>query len=73
MLEKIKTATKYYWDLIAVDSIIMSTKMELSPDEFRRIVDTLVDNNKIKAVLVSNSNNNKQFGSPQTLLSRIEK
>jgi hypothetical protein len=51
----------------------MSTKMELSPDEFRRIVDTLVDNNKIKAVLVSNSNNNKQFGSPQTLLSRIEK
>jgi predicted transcriptional regulator len=52
---KIETAIKYYWKLKAIDSILMSANAELHAEEFQRIVDNLIDNDEIKAVLVSNN------------------
>jgi hypothetical protein len=52
---KIETAIKYYWKLKAVDSILMSANVELPAEECRRIIDNLIDNNEIKAVLISNN------------------
>jgi predicted transcriptional regulator len=52
---KIETAIQYYWRLKAVDSILMSANAELPPEECQSIIDNLIDNNEIKAVLVSNN------------------
>jgi hypothetical protein len=53
--EKIETAIKYHWKLKAVDSILMSANVELPVEECQRIIDNLIDNNEIKAVLISNN------------------
>jgi hypothetical protein len=53
--EKIETAIKYHWKLKAVDSILISADVELPAEECRRIIDNLIDNNEIKAVLISNN------------------
>ena len=53
--EKIETAIKYHWKLKTVDSILMSANVELPAEECRRIIDNLIDNNEIKAVLISNN------------------
>jgi predicted transcriptional regulator len=52
---KIEDAIKCYWKLKAVDSILMSANAELPAEECQRIIDNLIDNNEIKAVLISNN------------------
>src|SRR5919198_509856 len=69
ILGKIESAIRYYWKLKAIDSIIMSVNTKLPAEEYQRFVDNLIDNDEIKAVLLSSNNNNK-FDSPQSLLSR---
>jgi hypothetical protein len=52
---EIETAIKYYWKLKAIDSIIMYVdKTDLSAEECQIIIDKLIDNYEIKAILVSN-------------------
>jgi hypothetical protein len=46
---------KYHWKLKVVDSIIRSANAELSVEECQRIIDSLIDNQEIKAILVLNS------------------
>ena len=56
MLVEIETAIiKYHWKLKVVDSIIWSANTELSVQECQRIIDSLIDNQEIKAILVLNS------------------
>ena len=57
ILVKIESAIKYYWKLKALDSIVMSVNAQLPAEEYRRIVDNLIDNNDIKNLIVSNNNN----------------
>jgi predicted transcriptional regulator len=52
---KIETAIEYYWKLKAIDSITMSANTELPARERQKIIDTLIDNHEIKAVLISNN------------------
>jgi predicted transcriptional regulator len=56
MLSKIETATKFHWKLKAIDSIMMASAgdNELPIEERQRIIDSLIDNQEIKAILVSN-------------------
>jgi hypothetical protein len=56
MLLKIETAIKYNWKLKAIDSIIMMSAEEkgLPLEERQKIIDNLIDNQEIKAILVSN-------------------
>jgi hypothetical protein len=49
----IETAIEYYWKLKAIDSIMMSANSELPPQEHPKIIDTLIDDHKIKDVLIS--------------------
>ena len=57
ILVKIESAIKYYWKLKALDSIVVSVNAQLPAEEYRRIVDNLIDNNDIKNLIVSNNNN----------------
>ena len=57
ILVKIESAIKYYWKLKALDSIVMSVNAQLPAEEYRRIVDNLIDNDDIKNLIVSNNNN----------------
>jgi hypothetical protein len=52
----IETATKHYWELKAVDSIMMkmSTDDKELLQERQKIIDNLIDNQEIKAILFSN-------------------
>ncbi|MFL6357438.1 MAG: hypothetical protein ACJ71C_12895 [Nitrososphaeraceae archaeon] len=52
---KIEAAIKCYWKLKAVDSILVSANAELPAEECQRIIDNLIDNNEIKAILISNN------------------
>jgi predicted transcriptional regulator len=53
-VKKIETAIKYYSELKAVDSIIKSVEgKELPVEEYRRIIDNLIDNYEIKTILIS--------------------
>jgi hypothetical protein len=56
MLLKIETAIEYNWKLKAIDSIMMMSaeEEELPLEERQRIIDTLIDNQEIKDILVSN-------------------
>jgi predicted transcriptional regulator len=54
-VKKIETAIKHYWELTAVDSIIeYINRKDLPIEEYQRIVDNLIDNHEIKAILISN-------------------
>jgi predicted transcriptional regulator len=54
-VKKIETAIKHYWELKAVDSIIeYINRKDLPIEEYQRIVDNLIDNHEIKAILISN-------------------
>jgi hypothetical protein len=57
ILVKIESAIKYYWKLKALDSIVVSVNAQLPAEEYRRIVDNLIDNDDIKNLIVSNNNN----------------
>jgi hypothetical protein len=52
---EIETAIRHYWELKAVDSIMMmsSDEKELPLQERQKIIDNLIDNNEIKNTLVS--------------------
>ena len=52
---EIETAIKHYWELKAVDSIMMKSgeAKELPLEERQRIIDNLIDNQEIKDILVS--------------------
>jgi hypothetical protein len=53
---EIETAIKHYWELKAVDSIMMKMsagEKELPLEERQKIIDNLIDNNEIKNILVS--------------------
>ena len=56
MLLKIETATKFHWKFKAIDTIMMASagENELPLEERQRIIDSLIDNQEIKAILVSN-------------------
>jgi hypothetical protein len=51
VLVKMETATKYYWELKAIDSIITFTNTKLPGQERQGIIDTLIDNQEIKIYL----------------------
>src|SRR5215213_3870765 len=53
---KIETATKYYWKLKAIDSILTSAISELPVQECTRII----DNDEIKAILNSDAEKQKE-------------
>jgi hypothetical protein len=65
MAVKVETAIKYYWKLKATDSIMTMMSAveykELPLQEHQRIIDNLIDNHEIKAILFSNN----KFESPQ--------
>ena len=52
---KIESAINYYWNLKAVDSILISANAELPAEECQRIIDKLIDDKEIKDILVSNN------------------
>jgi hypothetical protein len=56
MLLKIETAIKFYWKFKAIDTIMMASagNNELPIEERDRIIDSLIDNQEIKDMLVSN-------------------
>jgi hypothetical protein len=56
MLFKIETAIKFHWRFKAIDTIMMASagENELPIEERQRIIDSLIDNQEIKAILVSN-------------------
>jgi predicted transcriptional regulator len=49
----IETAIEYFWKLKAIDSITMSANSDLPPQEYQKIIDTLIDDHEIKDVLIS--------------------
>ena len=57
---------KYYWKLKAVESIGMSHSVTLPKDDLSKIVDTLIDNQQIKDIvmktLFSNVDTIKEYG-----------
>jgi DNA-binding Lrp family transcriptional regulator len=55
---KIETATKYYWKLKAIDSIIgMSIGKKKIPErELKRIIETLIQNQEMKNILALTEN-----------------
>ena len=56
MLLKIETAIKFHWKFNAIDTIMMASSgnNELPIEERDRIIDSLIDNQEIKDMLVSN-------------------
>jgi hypothetical protein len=48
---KIETTIEYYWQLKAIDSVLMSAKIELPEQERQKIVDVLIDNTKSRIYL----------------------
>jgi hypothetical protein len=56
VLLRIETAIKYNWKLKAIDCIMMmfAEEKELPLEERQKIIDNLIDNQEIKAILVSN-------------------
>jgi predicted transcriptional regulator len=56
MLSKIETATKFHWRFKAIDTIMMASAGQnvLPIEERQRIIDSLIDNQEIKDILVSN-------------------
>ena len=50
-----ENATSSYWKLKAIDSLEMSN--ELPTEEHKKIIDSLIDNQEIKDVLVSSNRN----------------
>ena len=57
---KIESAAKYYWKLKAIDSILTSTTSELPVQECTRIIDSIIDNDEIKAILNSDAEKQKE-------------
>lgn len=57
---------KYYWKLKAVESIGMSPSVTLPKDDLSKIVDTLIDNQQIKDIvmktLFSNVDTIEEYG-----------
>ena len=57
MVIKAESAVKNYWKLKAIDSIMISEdRTEVSAEEYQLLIDKLIDNQEIKAILVSNKN-----------------
>jgi predicted transcriptional regulator len=55
MVVKIETAINYYWKLKAIDSVIMMSTVygkELPVQECQKIMDNIIDNQEIKAILL---------------------
>ena len=54
-ISNIEMSIKYYWKFKAIDSIAMAEDIKTLPaKEYQMIVNNLIDNDEIKAVLVSN-------------------
>jgi DNA-binding Lrp family transcriptional regulator len=51
-------ALKYYWKLKAIESIEMSPSVILPKDDLSKIVDTLIDNQQIKDIIMKTSLSN---------------
>lgn len=49
----IGSALKDYWKLKAIESIEASSLDQLPREEFKRLIDTLIDNHQIKNILLS--------------------
>ena len=58
---KMETAVKYYWKLKAIDSILVSANKELPIEECRRIIDNMIDNDEIKAILDSDNFESERY------------
>jgi predicted transcriptional regulator len=52
-LVTIENAINYYWKLKAIESLAMSN--DLPAEELERVIDNFIDNQEIKAVLVSDN------------------
>ena len=48
----LKRLANNYWNLKAIDSILMSDNFELERQEIAKIVDTLVQDHKIKEMVI---------------------
>jgi predicted transcriptional regulator len=59
ILVKIENTTNYYWKLKAIDSLEMSNY--LPAQELEKVIDSFIDNQEIKAVLVSDNKFNSQL------------
>jgi hypothetical protein len=59
ILVKIENTTNYYWKLKAIDSLEMSNY--LPAQELKKVIDSFIDNQEIKAVLVSDNKFNSQL------------
>ena len=63
---KIENAVNNYWNLQAIDSLEDSNDLPL--EERKNLIDVLIDNQEIKAILASDINNNNKIESVEPLL-----
>ncbi|HYZ51229.1 MAG TPA: hypothetical protein VE593_10105 [Nitrososphaeraceae archaeon] len=68
---KIESAVKYYWKLKAIDSILTSAISELPLQECTRIIDNIIDNDEIKAILNSDTIRHKEQLKPNGHLNQV--
>ena len=68
---KMETAVKYYWKLKAIDSILVSANKEFPIEECRRIIDNMIDNDEIKAILNSHTERHKEQLKPNGHLNQV--
>ena len=68
---KIENAVKYYWKLKAIDSILTSAISELPLQECTRIIDNIIDNDEIKAILNSDAIRHKEQLKPNGHLNQV--
>ncbi len=50
-------ALQNYWKLKAIDSMLLDTNYELSVEERKRVIDTLIESNNIKNILLDYNSN----------------
>jgi hypothetical protein len=53
----IGNALQYYWKLKAIESIEMSPFVALTKDDLSKLVDTLIDNQQIKVIVMMSFSN----------------
>jgi hypothetical protein len=53
----IGNALQYYWKLKAIESIEMSHYVALTKDDLSKLVDTLIDNQQIKVIVMMSFSN----------------
>ncbi|HJT49194.1 MAG TPA: hypothetical protein VJ729_13505 [Nitrososphaeraceae archaeon] len=68
---KMESAIKYYWKLKAIDSILSSAISELPMQECSRIIDNIIDNDEIKAILNSDTERHREQPRPKGHLNQV--